>query len=245
MIGTTIGSTIGKNSLLLGVFALVTAGLLAATYQHTHPLIVEQERKAAQKALLEIVPASRHNNDVLHDIVPVPSNHWQLLGLKDGGNVHIARDDDRPVAVIIPAVAPDGYSGAIKLIVGINRDGSIAGVRVLSHNETPGLGDKIDLKKSDWILEFNGKSLHNPSIEQWRVKKDGGEFDQLTGATITPRAVVKQVRKTLEFFYATEDILFPQNQSIHYDNSDQWAQPSSHQTEAKARLNIAKLNDSQ
>ena len=98
-------------------------------------------------------------------------------------------------------------SGKINLIIGINRDGSLAGVRVLSHNETPGLGDKVDLKKSQWILGFNGKSLQNPTENLWTVKKDGGEFDQFTGATITPRAVVQQVRRTLEFFRASHTTL--------------------------------------
>jgi len=109
----------------------------------------------------------------------------------------------------LPTVAPDGYSGDIKLIVGINLDGTIAGVRALSHKETPGLGDKVDLRKSNWILNFNGRSLLQPSIEQWAVKKDGGTFDQFTGATITPRAVVKSVKKALLFFQQQRDVIFP------------------------------------
>ncbi|MDB0047709.1 RnfABCDGE type electron transport complex subunit G, partial [Porticoccaceae bacterium] len=103
-------------------------------------------------------------------------------------------------AAIIPAVTPDGYSGAISMIIGVNFNGSVAGVRVVDHRETPGLGDKVDLKKSDWILSFNGKSLVNPQASGWTVKKEGGDYDQFTGATITPRAVVKQVLKTLQYF---------------------------------------------
>lgn len=195
-----LGLSISKNSLLLGLFALITAAILAGTQAGTRDRIAAAEREAAQKALLEIVPLDRHNNDLLVDTVTIEPEYWPLLGLKDGGEVNIARDHDMPVAAIIPAVAPDGYSGDIKLIIGINADGSVAGVRALSHNETPGLGDKVDLKKSDWILGFNGKSLTNPGIGQWAVKKDGGDFDQFTGATITPRAVVKQVKNALEFF---------------------------------------------
>lgn len=195
-----LGLSISKNSLLLGLFALITAAILAGTQAGTRDRIAAAEREAAQKALLEIVPLDRHNNDLLVDTVTIEPEYWPLLGLKDGGEVNIARDHDTPVAAIIPAVAPDGYSGDIKLIIGINADGSVAGVRALSHNETPGLGDKVDLKKSDWILGFNGKSLTNPGIGQWAVKKDGGDFDQFTGATITPRAVVKQVKNALEFF---------------------------------------------
>ena len=203
-----LGTSISRNSLLLGAFALTTAALLAGTFQGTRDRIAQEERKAAQKALLEIVPDSRHNNDILLDTIAVPAAHWELLGLKNGGDINIARNDGRPIAAIVPAVAPDGYSGAIKLIVGINRDGTLAGVRALSHSETPGLGDKVDLKKSDWILSFNGKSLRQPLPERWAVKKDGGEFDQFTGATITPRAVIKQVHKALEFYQLNQALLF-------------------------------------
>ena len=106
----------------------------------------------------------------------------------------------QPVAAILPATAPDGYSGAIDLVVGINIDGTVAGVRVLSHRETPGLGDKVDLKKSDWILGYDQRSLENPLPEGWKVKKDRGVFDQFTGATITPRAVTSAVLKTLQYY---------------------------------------------
>ncbi len=204
-----LADSVKKNSLLLGTFALVTAGILAGTQQGTKDLIAAAERKAAQKALLEIVPLERHTNDILMDTVSIPAEYWEGLGLKTGGEVNIARDQGQPVAAIVPAIAPDGYSGDIRMIVGVNADGSIAGVRVLSHNETPGLGDKVDIKKSDWLLGFNGKSLAAPSPEQWKVRKDGGDFDQFTGATITPRAVVKQVKQTLEFFQQARSLLFP------------------------------------
>ncbi|GAB3095183.1 electron transport complex subunit RsxG [Aestuariicella hydrocarbonica] len=195
-----LGTSISKNSLLLGLFALITAAILAGTQAGTQDRIAAAEREAAQRALLEIVPLDRHTNDLLMDTVPIEEAYWEALGLKNGGEVNIARDHGEPVAAIIPAVAPDGYSGDIKLIIGINADGSIAGVRALTHNETPGLGDKVDLKKSSWILSFNDKSLSNPGIEQWAVKKDGGDFDQFTGATITPRAVINQVKRALLYF---------------------------------------------
>ncbi|MBU3071058.1 electron transport complex subunit RsxG [Aestuariicella sp. G3-2] len=201
-----LGLSISKNSLLLGLFALITAAILAGTQAGTRDRIAAAEREAAQKALLEIVPLDRHNNDLLVDTVTIEPEYWPLLGLKEGGEINIARDHDTPVAAIIPAVAPDGYSGDIKLIIGINADGTVAGVRVLSHNETPGLGDKVELKKSSWILGFNGKSLGQPAAEEWAVKKDGGEFDQFTGATITPRAVVKKVKEALQY-YAEADPL--------------------------------------
>lgn len=193
-------ASMSKNSLLLGAFALATAAILAATQAGTESRIAAAEREAAQKALLEIVPLERHNNDLLMDTQPIDPKYWPMLGLKQGGDINIARQDGQPVAAIVPAVAPDGYSGDIKLIVGINADGTLAGVRTLAHNETPGLGDKIELKKASWMLSFDDKSLTNPGLEGWEVKKDGGVFDQFTGATITPRAVVHQVRRALQFF---------------------------------------------
>lgn len=197
-----LGKSISQNSLILGAFAAVTAGLIAATFQGTEARINEAERRAAQKALFEIVPQTRHNNDLLNDTITLSPQLSALLGLKNPAKVHIAKHNGNPIAMILPVVAPDGYSGEIKLIMGINSDGRIAGVRALSHKETPGLGDKLDLNKSPWILNFDGKSLTQPAAEQWRVKKDGGEFDQFTGATITPRAVVRSVKSALEF-YAT------------------------------------------
>ena len=195
-------SPITANAVLLAGFALVTAFLLAGTHLGTREQIAQSERQAAEKALLEIIPEQRHDNDLLADSLPVPAQYWAQLGLAEGGDIHVARKDKRIVAVIVPAVAADGYSGDIRLIVGINMDGRIAGVRVLDHRETPGLGDKVDLKKSDWILGFNDKSLINPTPDAWKVKKDGGEFDQFTGATITPRAVVRQVKLALDYFNA-------------------------------------------
>ena len=189
-----------KNSLLLALFALITAFILASTDRLTEDRIASSERLAAQKALFEIIPLERHNNDLLLDIKPIPKQYWASLGLKSGGDIHIARQDSQPVAAIIPSVTPEGYSGDIAMIIGINFDGSVAGVRVVEHKETPGLGDKVDLRKSDWILSFNGKSLSNPQPNAWNVKKENGEFDQFTGATITPRAVIHQIAKTLEYF---------------------------------------------
>lgn len=211
-----LGVSIGRSSLALGLFALVTTGILAATQLGTKERIVEAERRAAVKALLEIVPLQRHDNDMMADTIAVPPSYWQLLGLDKGAKIHIAKKEGLPVAFIVPATAPDGYSGDIKMIIGINQDGSLAGVRVLSHNETPGLGDRVELKKSRWILGFDGKSLTNPTSDSWKVKKDQGEFDQFTGATITPRAVVKQVHKALQFFEEAKRQLLPaEYQPVH------------------------------
>lgn len=203
-----LGTSISKNSLLLGLFALVAAGMLAGINEGTKERIANEVRIAQQRALYEIVPRQAHDNDLLLDTRSIPTGAWGALGLPKGGELHIARQDGEIVALIIPATAPDGYSGEIGMIVGVNRDGSVAGVRVLNHRETPGLGDKVDLKKSSWVLDFAGKSLLNPQSKDWTVKKDGGEFDQFTGATITPRAVVNQVKRVLEFVQAHEAELF-------------------------------------
>jgi len=196
--------SIGFNSMVLGAFALVTALLLATTYLGTRDRIAQAEREASQRALLEIFPESRHDNDILADTIDIPGHYWPTLGLKSSAAVHVVRQHGKVVGFIVPAVAPDGYSGDIKLIVGVNIDGTIAGVRALAHNETPGLGDKVDLKKSNWVLSFNGKSLILPAPDRWKVKKDKGDFDQFTGATITPRAVVKRVYNTL--VYVRDDL---------------------------------------
>lgn len=203
-----IFSSVGKNSLLLGAFALVTTSVLALTAEYTKDRISKAEREAQEKALFEILPGARNTNDLLKDIIEVPESAWADLGLKSGGTIYVARHLDETIAVIIPAMAPDGYSGDIRLIVGVNADGSIAGVRVIDHHETPGLGDKIELKKNPWVLSFNGKTLEMPVSAKWKVKKDGGDFDQFAGATITPRAVVNQVHRVLEFVAAHRDELF-------------------------------------
>ncbi len=200
-----LGKSIGKNSFILGAFALATAAVLAFTFLVTKEKIIEAEKRAAQRALAEIISPDRHDNDLLESTWAIPTEQLQELGLKSPSEIHIATHKNSPVAVVIPAIAPDGYSGDIKLITGINLDGSIAGVRVLTHKETPGLGDKVDLNKDDWVLSFDGLSQTNPSAENWKVKKDGGKFDQFTGATITPRAVVRRVKLSLEYFAKHRD----------------------------------------
>lgn len=198
--GSQLEKSMGLNGKVLGLFALITSLLLAGTHLGTKDKIAESQRRAAQKALLEIIPEERHDNDILTDTLSIPQHYWSILGLKKGGELHLARKNGEVIAIIVPAVAPDGYSGAIEMIVGINRDGKVAGVRVLNHSETPGLGDKVELKKSPWVLSFDGKSIGSPPAARWKVKKDKGDFDQFTGATITPRAVVAQVERALHYF---------------------------------------------
>lgn len=193
-----LGQSISKNSLLLGLFAIVTTAVIAATYLSTQERIKGNIRAAEEHALLEIIPRSKHTNSMLDDSLRL--DDAELLGLRGPRNAYRARQDGKVIAVILPATARDGYTGDIQLIVGIYRDGSVAGVRVLSHRETPGLGDKVDYKKSRWVDGFIARSLDNPESDKWAVKKDGGVFDQFTGATVTPRAVTGAVHRSLQYF---------------------------------------------
>lgn len=193
------------TGLMLLVFASVGTGLVAVTYEGTKTRIERNERDAILRYLHQIIDPERHNNDLLKDSIEVVNPAW--LGSDEPQPIYLARQDDIPVALIITAIAPDGYNGKIKLLVGINMAGIIEGVRVVSHHETPGLGDNIDLQRSDWILGFHGRSLKNPVVRKWAVKKDGGVFDQFTGATITPRAVVKAVKRALLYFQDHHDEL--------------------------------------
>lgn len=193
-----LGQSITRNGLLLGAFAVATTALIATTFLLTKDSIAAQKRVAEEKALLEIVPRSAHDNSMLDDTIIV-GPQAKGLGLHDEKAIYLARQQGKVVAAIIPVIAPDGYTGDIEIIVGVNVDGTIAGARVLSHKETPGLGDQVDLKKSSWILGFNGRSLTNPEPEGWAVKRDKGVFDQFTGATITPRAVVAAIARALNY----------------------------------------------
>ena len=148
-------------------------------------------------ALAEIIPPSLHDNDLLDAAFDLPPS--QVLGLESADTGWRATQNGETVAVLLPVVTGKGYSGDIRLLVGIRADGSVAGVRAVKHAETPGLGDKIEARKSDWIHEFDDQTL---SSVEWKVNKDGGDFDQFTGATITPRAVVGAVRQALIYFMA-------------------------------------------
>ena len=187
-----------RNSVLLGLFAALTTALIAGIHLGTKEQIVAAERAAEARQLLEIMPEALHNNSLVDDSFTIEDSSG-LLGLREARRGYVAKVDDRVVGVILPATARDGYSGDIRLLVGVLADGRVAGARVVSHRETPGLGDAIDLRKSSWILGFNDRSLSNPKPLDWTVKKEGGAFDQFTGATITPRAVVEATRKALEY----------------------------------------------
>ena len=194
-----------KNALVLGLFAVVTVGAVTLLQQFTAERIQAAERAAQMRALGEILPAGSYDNQLLDHSLLIEDS---LLGNRGPQPAYVALKQGRPSAVILQAIAPDGYSGAIHLLIGIGVDGRLAGVRVVGHRETPGLGDKIELAKDRWILGFNGKSLEDPQTSGWAVKKDRGEFDQFAGATITPRAVVGAVHRALQYFDAHKAELF-------------------------------------
>jgi electron transport complex protein RnfG len=202
----TVARGMAVAALILTGFAVVGTGLVAVTYTRTRDLIAEARRAALEASLNQLVAPDRYDNRVTEDRIEVVAPEW--LGTDQPVTVYRARKNGQPVALFATPVAPDGYSGPIQLLIGVYADGALAGVRVLAHKETPGLGDGIDEKRSPWILAFDGKSLDNPRADGWKVKKDGGVFDQFTGATITPRAVVKATRKFLEYVRSHREQLF-------------------------------------
>lgn len=196
---------VGQATVFLAGFALIGVLALTVANYFTKARIAENEQHTLLQRFSSIIEPQLYNNQLLTDRVLLPA---QELGSADPVLVYRARKDQIPVAALFVVSAPDGYSGRIQLAIGVDAQHTITGVRVLKHKETPGLGDKIEIERSNWILGFNQKSLSNPSLDAWKVRKDGGEFDQFTGATITPRAIVGSVRRTLEWSNTHFDELF-------------------------------------
>ncbi len=196
------------TALTLLIFAVLGAALLSGTFDLTFPSISASEQARKLERVAETLPAGSFDNDLVRDARPLPVD--PLLGLRHPGQAYLALKNGVPVAVVLEIAAPDGYAGEIRLLVGIQSDGRITGVRVTAHKETPGLGDYIEARKSRWIHVFDGRRLGAPVDALWKVRKDGGQFDYLAGATITPRAVIKAVHKALRYFEAhREELLSP------------------------------------
>ncbi|MEH6711686.1 MAG: electron transport complex subunit RsxG [Paraglaciecola polaris] len=197
---------IAKNGLILGLFAVITSGLIALTFFGTQEQIEYQRQQTLLTIFDELVPQGSYNNEMQHDCVFVTSMDY--LGSKTPHHIYRATLDGAPTAAVIETTAPNGYSGRIELVVGVTGESTVSGVRILNHKETPGLGDKIDLRVSEWVLGFDDQNLNPQNTSDWAVKKDGGQFDQFTGATITPRAVVSAVKRAIEYYQLNQQAIF-------------------------------------
>ncbi|QYJ73642.1 electron transport complex subunit RsxG [Shewanella sp. FJAT-52076] len=203
-----------KNGLLLSGFALICTAAVALVNEATKDKIAEQQRLELTRILHQIVPDELHDNDLGMSCILI--HDADALGTDEPMPVYLASNASEPVALAIETIAPDGYNGNIRLIVGVDLNGKVLGVRTLTHQETPGLGDKIELRKSNWVLSFNDKVFSDKTSDRWKVKKDGGDFDQFTGATITPRAYLKAISRTLTLVSANQAEWF--NRPLGCDN---------------------------
>ncbi len=203
-----LNSTIFVSGLILSLFAILGTSIVGITHDSTAAKIADNEKMAKLRRLNQILPHDQYDNDLLNTTLIIAPD--DRLGQRKPSTVYIASQQAKISAMIFSVIAPKGYSGEIKMLVGINMDGSVAGVRIVSHKETPGLGDAVEIERSNWVLGFNMHSLLNPEEKNWKVKRDGGYFDQFTGATITPRAVVQAVRLCLVYFNRHKQTLIDQ-----------------------------------
>lgn len=190
--------TVIANARKLGLFVFVATAMVFSMYFFTRTQIDTNERQVMIGQLESVLASVHYDNDLLGHAFQL--NAEQATGVAGPMPYYLAQQEHRIVALVFTVVAPDGYSGPIKMLIGLRPNGEILAVRVIAHQETPGLGDGIDIKKSSWITQFHNQSLARTKAADWKVKKDNGSFDQMTGATITPRAVVKAI-KTLLVYY--------------------------------------------
>ena len=204
----TSNASAWKTLMLVGAVSVGAAVLVTGSYELSRDRIAANERERLLARLYSVLPPPLRDAGLEATGIMVSD---PLLGSGASIDVFVVTDaNDAPQAVIFASVARNGYNGPIRLLIGVTADGVVSGVRVLSHRETPGLGDAIELRKSDWILDFDGRSLGDPPRALWAVEPDGGDFDALTGATVTPRAVVESVRDTLVYFERERDALIAQ-----------------------------------
>lgn len=202
-----------RTAAILFVFVIIFTGLLSGAYLWTKPAIEASAAEEKMKLVDEVLPRAEYDNALLDDTLTLPPT--PQLGLDEPSTLYRARMGGKPVALVFEAAAPDGYAGKVRLLISLRADGTLAGVRVTQHKETPGLGDYVDPKKdknkaAPWIAQFAGLSLATVSDPGWRVRKDGGRFEYVAGATVTPRAVVKAVHKAVKWADPQRDELFAQ-----------------------------------
>lgn len=195
-----------KSGLTLALIAAICTTLVAATFQVTKDRIAANEKALLEQSLQPALAGLFYEGSVSESRLVLQPPHG--LPGSDAAVIYRVYAESRPVAALFVISARDGFSGAIRILVGVGYDGVVTAVRILQHRETPGLGDKIDSSRSDWVFQFDGRSLGNPPASAWAIKGDGGEFDQLTGASVTPRAVIKAIRETLLYFDAHRDEIF-------------------------------------
>lgn len=203
-----------KTLLFVVLIAAVAAAIVAASHEFSKDRIAANERARLMSSLHSVLDFPSRDIDL--NPIELTVND-PLLGSDEPVDVFVINERGDARAAIFATIAPDGYNASIQLLIGVTRDGTLSGVRVVSHRETPGLGDLIDIRKSDWVLQFDGKSLVAPEPALWAVDKDDGYFDSLTGATVTPRAVVKAVKNTLLYFQSHQDELFELARSMERD----------------------------
>lgn len=198
--------SIAKAGATLMIIAVICTSLVAASYHLTADRIAANEKALLEKSLQPALSGVFFEGSVSESLLVVEPPH-ELPG-SEAALIYRVYADDQPVAALFAVTARDGFSGPIRLLLGIDVAGTVTGVRILQHRETPGLGDKIVSSRSDWVHQFEGRSLGDPLVTGWAIKTDGGEFDQLTGASITPRAVIKAMRDTLIYFEQHRDAIF-------------------------------------
>lgn len=195
-----------RSGLTLALIATVCTALVAFTYRVTDERIAANEQAWLEQSLQPALSGLFFDSGVSESLMTIPAPH-ELPG-SDDAIVYRVYSGETPVAALFVVSARDGYAGAIRLLVGIDIAGKLTGVHVLEHRETPGLGDGVESSKSDWVRQFDGRSLGDPALEGWKIRRDGGAFDQLTGASVTPRAIVKAVKETLLYFEANREAVF-------------------------------------
>lgn len=190
--------TMFSSAIKLTLFVFISIILLLVIRYVTTPDIEKAERQTLLNTFNEVLPSTYYDNDPLKNtkVINDPA-YLKLLGSSEPVTFYRATKNSHPAGAIFTTIAPNGYSGNIYVLIGVFPDGRISGVRVIKHSETPGLGDKVEINKTKWVLEFDGRKLRDDNDPRWAVKKDGGDFDQFTGATITPRAVVGAIKNAL------------------------------------------------
>jgi len=195
-----------KSGITLAVIAAICTALVAVTYQLTEVRIAANEQAWLERSLQPALSGLFYDSGVSESKLVVPPPH-ELPG-SEAAIIYRVFAQDAPVAALFVVSARDGYAGPIRMLVGIDINGVVSGVHVLEHRETPGLGDRVESTKSNWVKQFNARSLLDPKPVGWRIKRDGGQFDQLSGASVTPRAIIKAIRETLLYFDAHKDEIF-------------------------------------